>query len=67
LKRVILRRFFIWLYHPNDTPKKRKLPAVMENIPKLERREQSIYKPPTKGIDVIMQFLGIQVADHMRS
>jgi integrase len=44
-RRVILTRFFKWLYSPGDEPKKRKVPNVMENIPKLERREQSIYKP----------------------
>jgi integrase len=45
LRVVILGRFFKWLYYPNDSPKKREIPTVMRNIPKLERREQSIYKP----------------------
>ncbi len=45
LRRVILRRFFKWLHYPNDELKKRKIPAVVENIPMLKRREQSIYKP----------------------
>ncbi len=39
LRRVILARFFKWLYYRNDTPKQRKIPTVME------RREHSIYKP----------------------
>jgi len=33
------------LYYPNEEPKKRNIPSVMENIPMLKRREQSIYKP----------------------
>jgi integrase len=45
LRRIVLRRFFKWLYYPNDEPKKRKVPAVIEGIPMLKRREQSIYKP----------------------
>src|SRR5439155_18294127 len=45
LKRTILVRFFKWLYCPSAEPKKRKIPVVIENIPMLKRREQSIYKP----------------------
>lgn len=45
LKRMILLRFFKWLHYPNEDPKNRKRPAVMENIPMLRRKEQSIYKP----------------------
>jgi integrase len=44
-RRVILARFFKWLHYPDDEPKKRKIPAIVENIPMLKRREQSIYKP----------------------
>src|SRR5215831_16164151 len=83
LKRTILLRFFKWLYFPNEEPKRRKIPAVIENIPMLKRREQSTYKPtdlwtldddllflkycPNKRDICYTQFLGIQVADHMRS
>lgn len=45
LRRTIIFRFFKWLYYPNEEPKKRKIPAVVENIPMLKRREYSIYKP----------------------
>jgi integrase len=45
LKRTILLRFFKCLYQPGEEPKNRKSPTVMENIPMLKRREQSIYKP----------------------
>jgi integrase/recombinase XerD len=45
LRRTILLRFFKWLSYPNEEPKKRKIPAIMENIPTLKRREQSTYKP----------------------
>jgi integrase/recombinase XerD len=45
LRKIILLRFFKWLYHPGDEPKKRKIPQVMDNIPMLKRREQSIYRP----------------------
>jgi hypothetical protein len=43
--RVVLIRFFKWLYYPDLEQKKRPKPSVIENIPKLKRREQSIYKP----------------------
>jgi hypothetical protein len=45
LKRIIFLRFFKWLYFPNEEPKRRKIPAVIQNIPMLKRREQSVYKP----------------------
>jgi integrase len=45
LKRIVLLRFFRWLYYPNEEPKIRKIPLMMENIPMLKRKEQSIYKP----------------------
>src|SRR5919106_3299270 len=40
-----LQRFFKWLYYPNFEPSKRPKPAIVENLPKLKRKEQSIYKP----------------------
>ena len=46
MSRVILLRFFRWLYYPDVTPHKaRPKPEVMENIPKIKRREISTYKP----------------------
>lgn len=45
LHRIHLRRFFKWLYSPDIEPDKRPKPSVIENIPKLKRRETSIYKP----------------------
>ncbi|MGA7542892.1 MAG: zinc ribbon domain-containing protein, partial [Nitrososphaeraceae archaeon] len=45
LHRIHLRRFFKWLYSPDIEPDKRPKPSVVENIPKLKRRETSIYKP----------------------
>lgn len=43
--RVVFIRFFKWLYHPDSEQKKRPKPSVIENVPQLKRREQSIYKP----------------------
>lgn len=43
--RVLLIRFFRWLYCPGLEQKKRPRPSMIENIPQLKRREQSIYKP----------------------
>ena len=40
-----LMRFFKWLYYPDTGPDKRPKPEVIQNIPKLKRKEQSIYKP----------------------
>jgi integrase/recombinase XerD len=44
--RIILLRFFKWLYYPDFSPaRKRPKPAIMDNIAKLKRREISTYKP----------------------
>ncbi|HJT47620.1 MAG TPA: phage integrase N-terminal SAM-like domain-containing protein [Nitrososphaeraceae archaeon] len=43
--RSLLLYFFKWLYYSDLEPDKRPKPLVVENIPKLKRKEQSIYKP----------------------
>lgn len=43
--RIILLRFFKWLYAPDIEAKNRPKPPVMENIPRIIRKETSIYKP----------------------
>jgi integrase len=43
--RVALLRFFRWLYYPEVPDGQRPKPAVMDNIPKIKRKEESIYKP----------------------
>ena len=40
-----LIRFFKWLYNPTNGIADRPKPEVISNIPKLRRKEQSIYKP----------------------
>jgi hypothetical protein len=45
LHRVILCKFFKWLYYSDIDSKKRLKPNVVENIPKYKRKETSIYKP----------------------
>jgi integrase/recombinase XerD len=40
-----LLRFFKWLYYPDIQPSKRLRPPVVDNLPKLKRKEKSIYKP----------------------
>jgi integrase len=40
-----LMRFFKWLYYPDIAPEKRSKPSVVDNIPRLRRKETSIYKP----------------------
>jgi Phage integrase, N-terminal SAM-like domain len=45
LYRTLLLYFFKWLHHPDLEPAKRPKPSVVENIPQLKRKEQSIYKP----------------------
>ena len=42
---IYLLRFFKWLYSPDAKPNKRTKPPVVDNIPQLKRKEQSIYKP----------------------
>ena len=44
LFRIHLIRFFKWLYAPNLEPKSRPNPSVIYNIPKLKRKEISIYE-----------------------
>jgi integrase len=43
--RMHLHRFFKWLYYLRLEPDKRPKPTIFENIPKLKRKEKSIYKP----------------------
>ena len=43
--RMHLLRFFKWFYSPELEPAKRPKPLLLENIPKLKRKEKSIYKP----------------------
>jgi hypothetical protein len=38
-------RFFKWLYSPDVDANRRTKPEVVQNIPKLRRKEHSIYKP----------------------
>lgn len=47
INRTILLRFFRWLHNARDDipHNKRPKPAIMENIPKIKRKEESIYKP----------------------
>jgi len=45
LRRQLFLKFFKWLYDPIEEAKKRHIPEVMRDIPKLKRKEQSIYKP----------------------
>ncbi|CAN5156964.1 hypothetical protein BH18THE2_BH18THE2_18970 [soil metagenome] len=43
--RIYLMRFFKWLYYPDIEPDNRPKPNVIQNIPKLRRKEHSIYTP----------------------
>ena len=46
ISRILLIRFFKWLYYPDIAPHtKRPKPDIMQNIPKIKRLEESIYKP----------------------
>jgi hypothetical protein len=45
LYRIHLVRFFKWLYHPAIDQNQRTKPSVIDNIPRLKRKERSIYKP----------------------
>jgi integrase len=45
LKRSIIVKFFKWLYYPDTGSAQRSNPKVVENIARLKRKEQSIYKP----------------------
>jgi integrase len=42
---ILISRFFKWLYNPDLPQKDRPNPEVIQNIPKLKRKEKSIYKP----------------------
>jgi hypothetical protein len=45
LFRIYLLRFFKWLYYPDFEPNKRPKPTIVENLARLKRKEESIYKP----------------------
>jgi integrase len=45
LYRAVSMTFFKWLYYPDIEPDRRPKPARIDNIPKLKRKEKSIYKP----------------------
>jgi hypothetical protein len=45
LYRVLVVKFFKWLYYSEMQPSERPKPSVVENIPQLKRKERSIYKP----------------------
>jgi site-specific recombinase XerD len=45
LKRECLAKFFKWLYNPDITTKDRPIPHILKDIPRLKRKEQSIYLP----------------------
>jgi integrase len=43
--RIVLLRFFKWLYQPNISHINRSKPAIIDNIPQIKRKEISPYKP----------------------
>ena len=45
LKKEALTKFFKWLYNPHLTAQDRPIPPVMNDVPRLTRREQSVYNP----------------------
>ena len=45
LRLMCFTKFFKWLYYPNIESSRRPKPRVVENMPFLKRKEQSIYKP----------------------
>jgi hypothetical protein len=45
LYRIYFLRFFKWFYYSDTEQVKRPKPGVVDNIPQLRRKEQSIYKP----------------------
>jgi hypothetical protein len=45
LFRIMLLKFFKWLYSPDIESDKRPKPSIVENIPQLKRKERSVYSP----------------------
>jgi integrase len=43
--RTLILKFFKWLYYPDLQESNRPRPHVVENIPQLKGKEQSVYKP----------------------
>lgn len=41
----VFAKFFKWLYSPDKAPEQRKMPKFLQNVKKLKRKEESIYKP----------------------
>lgn len=44
-RRECLSKFFKWLHNPDIIAKDRPIPLVLKDIPRLKRKEQSIYSP----------------------
>ena len=38
-------RFFKWLHYPDVEPTQRPKPSIIDNMPRLKRKEKSVYKP----------------------
>ncbi|HKR57832.1 MAG TPA: hypothetical protein VJR67_03075 [Candidatus Nitrosopolaris sp.] len=47
LRKTMLLKFFKWLYFPNEDPKKREIPTVMENIPTRPVVQANLCPTPT--------------------
>jgi hypothetical protein len=77
---TVITKFFKWFYSQDIEPKKRPKPKVVENIPKLKRKEESTIKPSDlwskdddllflrycpREINVTMLWHVIQAVDHM--
>jgi hypothetical protein len=60
-------RFFEWLYYPDIEPGKRLKPEVIDNIPKLKQKEQSIYKPTDRKTSNLMEILSSQMEDVIKA
>jgi len=62
--------YFKWLYYPGIQANKRPKPGVIKNIPKLRRKEQSIYKPTDlwtqeTGFNVLLKEMLAEKTHHL--
>ncbi|HEY9386824.1 MAG TPA: hypothetical protein VIP70_07275 [Nitrososphaeraceae archaeon] len=56
LYRNVFVTFFKWLYYSDIEAKRRPIPVCIENIPRLKRKETSIYKPSAAAINTTQEF-----------
>jgi hypothetical protein len=60
-------RFFKWLHYPDIEPAQRPKPSVIDNMPRLKRKEKSVYKPSDLWTQVVETYFPGTNSDNVTS